>query len=658
MTNSDKIKRVKELSSILAEHSYRYYALDNPSISDFEYDKLYDELSLLEKETGFCLPGSPTQKVQGTVLDCFTKVTHSKPMLSADKTKDHNVIKKFVFNKDFYCSYKLDGLTLVVYYENGHFIRAVTRGNGEIGEDVTEQAKMISNLPMNINYAHPLELRGECVIAKETFSKINETLETPYSHARNLAAGSLRQLDTSITKSRHLSFICFECVSNLYDEDDLFDSKWDELDYLDYLGFETVERYIGAVDDCINEMKPELYKYPCDGLIFEYCDKKLSASIPATSHHEGCRMALKWQDDKYTTILRDVEWNTSKSGTVSPVAVFDEVDLDGAITSRATLHNVSIIKQLKLGIGDEISVIRANMVIPKVVENLTQSDTLELPTICPTCGCALEHRNSDTSEILYCPNEHCGARLSESLKHFVSRNALNIEGLSEATLNFIIDKGWVRNFVDLYHLDEYKDEWSISKGFGVASVNKIFASIEKSRNVKLENFIYALGISGIGRVAAKTITKYFKTFDNWYTNAVAKPFPYETLDDFGETTAEVLKNYCRENQLVIFEIADEMKFIEEENNISTEAADNSLKGLNICITGKLTEFENRDKLILDIESRGGKFVGAVNSKCNYLINNDSASPSSKNKKAHELNVPIITEKEYLNLIQYQEAINL
>ena len=362
------INKIKELTAELLHHCHLYYDLDAPTISDAEYDKMFDELFKLENEANFWLANSPIRKVQGQVLDGFQKVTHSKPMLSAAKTKDIDEIKKFLGDNVFYCSYKLDGLTLVCIYEGGKFKQAITRGTGLIGEDVTEQAKMIGNLPMTIPYDGYLELRGECVVSWDNFHKINENLTEPYSHPRNLAAGSLRNLDTNITKQRNLSYIVFECVS------DLMDSKWLELQYLKKLGFEVVNASTGTVDECVEAMQPEYYVYPVDGLIFEFENKPYSKSLPSTGHHEGCRMALKWADSTYETTLRDVVWDVGRSGVISPVAVFDEVDLDGALTTRATLHNLSIIKGLELGIGDTITVYRSNMVIPKIDDNFTRSN--------------------------------------------------------------------------------------------------------------------------------------------------------------------------------------------------------------------------------------------------------------------------------------------
>ena len=435
MSNIDKIK---QLTAELLEHCNNYYLLDDPTISDAEYDRKYNELERLENEANFWLANSPTHKVQGSVLDCFTKIEHSKPMLSAAKTKDVNEIKKFIGNNSFYCSYKLDGLTLIARYKDGSFVQAVTRGTGTIGEDVTEQAKMIANLPMRISYAGDLEVRGECVVSWDNFNQINEKLESKYSHPRNLAAGSLRNLDTNITKERNLSYVVFECVSDLYDENVLFDSKWDELGYLDHLGFETVERCHGDVDGCVNDMSPDNSKYPVDGLIFELCMKSYSKSLESTAHHEGCRMALKWADTVYETTLLDVEWNPTRTGLISPVAIFEEVDLDGALTTRATLHNLSIIKQLELGIGDTITVYRSNMVIPKIDDNLTRSNTLVIPKRCPCCGAETVIKDTDNSQVLMCPNPDCSAKKIAKFTHFVSRKCMNIDGLSEKTMETLI----------------------------------------------------------------------------------------------------------------------------------------------------------------------------------------------------------------------------
>lgn len=645
----NKIETIKNLTAELLQYCHEYYDLDRPTISDTEYDKKFDELKALEDETGFWLANSPTRKVQGQVLDCFTKVKHSKPMLSAAKTKDINEIKRFIGDQPFYCSYKLDGLTLVVRYENGEFVQAVTRGNGEIGEDVTAQARMISNLPMHIDYKDKLELRGECVISRENFHKINATLDEPYSHPRNLAAGSLRQLDTNITKQRNLSYVVFECVSDIHLENvnnDIFDSKWECLDELDDLGFETVERCVGTIDDCAEGMQPEWYQYPCDGLVFEMCRKSYSKTLPATAHHEGCRMALKWADEMYETTLRDVEWNPTRSGLIAPVAIFDEIDLDGALTTRATLHNLSIIEQLELGIGDTITVYRSNMVIPKVYDNLTRSNTLTIPTTCPCCGEPTEIKYTDNSKVLMCTNPNCAAKKLAQFTHFVSRKAMNIDGLSEKTLELLISHGFLHNYKDIYHLKEYRDKLILLDGLGERSVDKLLDSIEKSRAVTLDRFITALGIPNIGSSAAKVISKQFNGDHYDFVQALANGYDFSQIDDFGEITNKSLHDWWDSKDPMVELLPVEMNFI-VENDVGSSS---SLNGKSFCITGSLTHYANRDALVKAIEDNGGKYVSGVSKKTDYLINNDTTSTSGKNKKAIELNIPIISEDDFLKML--------
>ena len=641
----DKIERIKELVELLNKAADAYYVKDDPIMSDKEYDKLYDELEALEKDTGYILSTSVTQKVQGKVLDGFNKVTHSKPMLSAAKTKDIDEITKFIGNNDFYCSYKLDGLTLVVIYENGEFKQAITRGSGTIGEDVTEQAKMISNLPMHISYDNYLELRGECVVSWENFYKINEGLENPYSHPRNLAAGSLRNLDTNITKSRHLSYVVFECVSDLDDVDGLMGKKWMELKWLKMIGFEVVDACKGKTAEiCADAMQPEFTPYPVDGLIFEYNDKTYSKSLAATAHHEGCRMALKWADSTYETVLRDVIWDVGRSGVISPVAVFDEIDLDGALTTKATLHNLSIIESLELGIGDTITVYRSNMVIPKIDDNLTRSNTLVIPDTCPCCGAKTEIKYTDNSKFLMCTNPNCSAKLLAKFTHFVSRNCANIDGLSEKTLEQLISRGFLQSFKDIYHLCEHKNELICLEGLGEKSVSNMLKSIEKSRDIKLENFLNSLGIPDVGLSTAKTIAERFDSCQSFIIRAV--DFNWEDLDGIGNLTAEKIHNFINTHLDEVRELSKEFNFIEDEE---IEIQDNPFNGKSVAVTGKLHHF-TRDSINAKLENLGAKPASGVTAKTHYLINNDPTSSSSKNKKANELNIPIITEDEFLEMI--------
>ena len=643
MTNIEKIKRLTEE---LLHHCHLYYDLDAPILSDAEYDKKYNELEQLENEANFWLANSPTRKVQGSVLDCFTKVEHSKPMLSAAKTKSINEIAKFIGSNAFYCSYKLDGLTLCVRYSNGQFIQAITRGTGVIGEDVTEQAKMISNLPMHISYCGDLELRGECVVSWDNFHKINNALENKYSHPRNLAAGSLRNLDTNITKERSLSYIVFECVTELEDVDGLMNSKWMELKWLKQIGFEVVGACRGTVIDCYEGMQPEYCKYPVDGLIYEMDDRNYSKSLEATSHHEGCRMALKWKDEIYETTLLDVEWNPTRTGLISPVAIFEEVDLDGALTTRATLHNLSIIKQLELGIGDTITVYRSNMVIPKIDDNLTRSNTLEIPTKCPCCGSDTVIKDTDNSQVLMCPNPDCSAKKIARFTHFVSRKCMNIDGLSEKTLETLISHGFLRNFNDIYHLSDHRQQLIQLDGFGQKSIDNLLKSIENSRNVKLENFIAALGIPNIGLSAAKTISKKFNGDHFEYINALASGYDFTQLEDFGEIMNQSLHNWWKIKDPLVELLPMEMHFVlTEKQNI----IENLFTDKIICVTGKLNYF-TRDSINEKILSLGAKVASSVSKKTDYLITNES-SGSSKYKKAVELNIPIITEEEFLKMLE-------
>lgn len=636
----NSIENIKQLTAELLQHCHNYYVLDAPTISDTEYDRKYSELERLENEANFWFANSPTHKVQGAVLDCFTKVEHSKPMLSAAKTKDINEIKKFLGNNDFYCSYKLDGLTLVVRYKDGEFVQAVTRGTGIIGEDVTEQAKMISNLPMHIPHNGDLELRGECVVSWHDFRRINESLETPYSHPRNLAAGSLRNLDANITKERNLSYVVFECVNGIDN-----DNKWEKLDTVQSMGFDVVDGAIANVDRCVEVLKPELYEYPVDGLVFEFNSETYSKSLESTSHHEGCRMALKWADTTYETTLLDVEWNTTRTGLISPVAVFEPVDLDGAITTRATLHNLSIIKQLELGIGDTLTIYRSNMVIPKVDDNLTRSNTLVVPNKCPCCGSNTIIKDTDNSQVLMCPNPDCTAKKIAQFTHFVSRKCMNIDGLSEATLEKFISLGYINDFKSIYGLSKYADELVKLDGFGKKSVENLLLAIEKSRNVKLENFIAALGIPNIGMSAAKTISQKFDgNFYDWM-NSYTDEFPWDTLDDFGETMTNSINDYLGRNYLNVIELSNELHFILPEKQA---AKDNPFMGKSLCVTGKLNHF-TRDSINEKIASLGAKAVGSVSKTTNYLITNE-ASGSSKYKKAVELGIPIITEEEFLSML--------
>ena len=642
----EKINRIKELVVLLNKASDAYYVNDNPIMTDKEYDKLYDELEALEKETGYIIASSVTQRVQGKVLDGFQKVTHSKPMLSAAKTKDVNEIKKFIGNNDFYCSYKLDGLTLVCICEDGKFKQAITRGTGLVGEDVTEQAKMIENLPMTIPYDDYLELRGECVVSWDNFHKINEGLEEPYSHPRNLAAGSLRNLDTNITKQRNLSYVVFECVSDLnnYRPDQAFDSKWLELYFLQDIGFTVVPIGVDlSVEDLVKAMTPELCPYPVDGLIFEMTSKKYSKSLPSTGHHEGCRMALKWADSTYETVLRDVIWDVGRSGVISPVAVFDEVDLDGALTTKATLHNLSIIESLELGIGDTITVYRSNMVIPKIDDNLTRSNTLEIPDTCPCCNSKAEVKYTDNSKFLMCTNPNCSAKSLAKFTHFVSRNCANIDGLSEKTLETLISRGFLHTFKDIYHLNEHRNELVQIEGLGQKSVSTLLKSIEESRNIKPENFIAALGIPDVGLSTAKAISDYCQNDVKKFIRMTCGG-RWNLIDGIGINTDYKINYFMKENFTEICELVKEFDFILPEK---IEVKDNALNGIKFCITGSFSQ--SRDKLKEQLETKGAKFVSGVSKNLDILFCGEKAG--SKLTKAQSLGVRIAYEDELMKMLE-------
>lgn len=641
----EKIKRIKELIGILNTASYEYYQLDNPSMSDRQYDELYDELVNLETETNIILAGSPTQRVQGFMLDGLEKVEHTKPMLSAAKTKDIDDIKKFIKDNDYYCSYKLDGLTLVVRYEKGKFVQGITRGSGLIGEDVTEQCKHISNLPMLIPNKNTLELRGECVISWEEFDRINSTLTKPYSHPRNLASGTLRNLDLNIVKERDLSFVAFEMVTPS------FTWKLDGLKTLDDMGFETVSRCTGEIDKCIEAMQPEFYKYPVDGLIFEINNSELSKQLGSTSHHECCRMALKWEDDLYETKLKDIEWTMGKTGVLTPTAIFDPVEIDGTIVERASLHNISIMKSLELSYGDCITVYKANMIIPQIEDNLDRSlaDRCVPPKTCPICGCATKIVKENETEVLMCDNPDCKGKLLGKLSHAVSRNALNIEGLSEATLEKFISLGWVSSIRDIYHLSDYAEKMKTLEGFGKKSVDKLLKSIEESRKTTFNRFICSLSIPLIEKSTSKDMSRYCNDVSQLeMIIALEAEYAFTGIEGFGKEMNLSLRRWWKQHGKEVHDLEHEFEFAPREREESLP--NKSLDGKTFVITGSLNHFTNRDEAKERIESLGGKVSGSVSAKTFALVNNDINSNSSKNKKAQELGVQIITEEQLLELL--------
>ena len=655
----NELNRIKEIIDLLNKASYAYYAKDNPIMSDKQYDDLYDELSELELSTGIILAGSPTQKVQGTCIESLKKVKHSKLMLSANKTKDINEIKKFISNHSCVMSWKEDGLTIVLRYVNGIFTQAITRGSGDLGEDVTHTMKMCKNIPFRLPYCVDIEVRGECVISWKEFERINSRLNTPYKHPRNLASGSVRQLDSNVLKDRELTFKAFELV-----QDDLYTKSRNNLslqeqlmnvsesfNYLQEMGFDVVEHEYVTKDNAeelIKKYIPENYDYPVDGLIFEYDDYLYGKSLGETAHHPLNMMALKWKDDIYETTLTDIEWNTSKSGLVNPVAIFEQVDLDGAITTRATLHNISYIEDLELGIGDTIQIYRSNMVIPKVHENLTRSNTWKLPDKCPCCGGNVEVHNENGSKTLHCINPDCKAKLLGKLTHFVSKHATNIDGLSEQTLQKFIDLGWINSFKDIYYLSEHKASMYRLDGFGKKSVDKLLSNIEKSRNINFSNFLYALSIPLIGRSASKDIAKVCNYDIDQFRMIIGleAEYAFTNIDGFGEEMNKSLQRWWNEYKYEFCELAKEFIF-DRNDDVKSKV---NLSNKTFVITGSLVHYKNRDELISVIESLGGKVSGSVSAKTNYLINNDINSSSSKNIKARKFNIPIISEEDFIKMV--------
>lgn len=650
----NKINRMKELVETLNKASYAYYGKDKPVMSDKKYDELYDELSRLEVDIGTILAGSPTQKVQGYILDGFTKVTHSKPMLSANKTKDTGEIIRFLKGyEDWYCSYKLDGLTLVVRYNNGKFVQGITRGNGIIGEDVTEQCKFIDNLPMSIPYTKPLEIRGECVMSWEEFRKINSKLDNPYSNPRNLAAGTLRNLNLNILKQRKLSFVVFESVTPL------FTSKSSELGFLESIGFETVGRGYPRedsntkVNDCTEAMQPEYYKYPVDGLIFEIDNNDISKSLGSTAHHENCRMALKWKDETYPTKLIEVEWTMGKTGVLTPTIVTEPVEIDGTIVNRASVHNVSIFKQFHFTKGCTCNLYKANMIIPQcdsVEDDI--GEEIQIPDKCPICGAPTEVVKNNDSEVLMCTNDNCKGKLLGKLNHAVSRNALDIDNLSEATLEKFISLGWLDSIKSIYNLFDYKGKMYNLEGFGKKSVDNLIESIEKSRERTLDRFIYSLSIPMIGKTASKAIAEYFKyDFDKFFmVFALGHKYYWNLkIDAIGEVANHNIQKFAINHCHEVYELSREFTFVKPNKTILVNSL--SLQGKTFVITGSLEKYSNRDELKSVIESHGGKVSGSVSAKTFALINNDIESLSSKNKKAKSLGVQIINEDQFMELLR-------
>ena len=615
-------------------------------MSDEEYDALFDELSMLESETGIVYSNSPTHSVGYVPVSELKKVRHSHPMLSLDKTKSIGELKDFANNSPICLMWKLDGLTISLHYNNGKLIGAETRGDGEVGEDVLHSVKVFVNVPLYIDYSGDLVIDGEAIITYDDFKKYNDTLleDAKAKNPRNLAAGSVRQLDPNITKQRRVKFVAWSCIKGC----DNIDSHTQRLLFLDRLGFATTNYITYPIDikNAIRALKSSAEKnnIPIDGLVAKYDDIAYGESLGMTGHHPRHSLAFKFTNKEFQTVLRNIEWDVSRTGLVNPTAVFDPVAIDGCTVTRATLHNLSYIEALELGIGDSILIIKANEIIPKVVDNLTRSNTYKTPVLCPYCNSGLVVENANGSKTLKCPNENCDGRALDKLTHFASKKAMNIDGISEAIIKRFYEKGWLRRYCDFYHLDDYKDKIIGLDGFGEKSWNKLWSSIEKSRTVKLSNFLVALSIPLVGTTAAKTISRYFDGDYDKFFAAAGSSFDFTQLEDFGTALNNSIHNwkkYITPDEIIL---AKHFMFEESENN--TIKNNDFCEGKTFAITGKLENF-TRDEIKDFIEQHGGKVVGSISSKCDYLINNDINSNSSKNKKAKELNIPIIDETSFM-----------
>ena len=645
-----KLNRMKELIEILNNASRLYYQYSTPIMTDFEYDKLYDELEKLEKETNTILSNSPTQNVEPEAIDSLVKVEHPAPMLSLSKTKSISELASFLGNQEGLLSWKLDGLTIVLTYKDGKLSSGVTRGNGIIGEVVTENVKKFKNIPLTIPYKGTLVVRGEAVIKYSDFNKMNEELDddsSQYKNPRNLCSGSVRQLDSKVTAKRNVNCIIFALIES----EKKFKLKSEEFEWLKSLGFDVVE-YHKVTSNNLEEQvlyfknKINEYDIPSDGLVLLYNDIEYGKQLGTTAKYPKNAIAFKWQDETAETKLIDVDWLVSRTGLINPVAVFEPVELEGTIVSRASLHNVSILQGLSLGIGDTILVYKANMIIPQIADNLTQSNSLTIPNKCPVCNHEARIISSNDVKYLYCMNDFCPAKLVKRLSQFTSRNAMNIEGLSDAIINKLADEGLIKTYADIYNLKRYKNDIISFEGFGEKSYDNLINSIEKSRNVKLANFIFALGIPDIGLSRAKSICKNYSNDINKIRNLTFEEL--SKIDGIGEIIAKGWIDTFNNDDFI-----KELELLLKEVNFTDTSIDNNqpLKDLTFVITGSVNNFTNRDELVEYIESYGGKVVKAISNNVNYLINNDITSTSTKNTKAKELGIKIISENDLMSMIQ-------
>ena len=650
------LSKMKELAQKLNQASKAYYQEDREIMSNLEYDALYDQLAALEKETGTVLAGSPTISVGYESVDALPKETHESPMLSLDKTKDREVLREFIGSRKTLLSWKLDGLTIVLTYEDGRLLKAVTRGNGTVGEVITNNARVFKNIPLQIPYQGRLVLRGEAIITYSDFQRINESIEdvdARYKNPRNLCSGSVRQLNNQVTASRNVRFYAFSLVSA--PEVDFDNSHEKQFQWLKGQGFDVVEYRVvtaKALDQAMDYFSTAITKndFPSDGLVALYDDIAYGESLGRTAKFPRNAFAFKWADEIRETHLLKIQWSPSRTGLINPVAVFEPVELEGTTVSRASVHNVSIVKQLKLGIGDTIRVYKANMIIPQIAENLTCSGNLVIPDTCPACGGEARICKENDVEALYCMNPDCAAKKIRGFTLFASRDAMNIDGLSQSTLEKFIAMGFIHEFADIFQLDRHKDAITQMEGFGEKSYENLILSLDKARNTTLSRVIYSLGIPGIGLANAKVICRHFE--DDLSAVRQASLEEISAIDGIGPVLAGNIYSYFHDkmnNQ----KLDRLMGFL----TLHKEAASQTqiFAGVTFVITGSVTHFANRNEMKALIESLGGKVTGSVTGKTTYLINNDTMSNSSKNKKAKELGIPIISEEEFLKLAHPEEA---
>lgn len=643
------MERMRELVSILNRASKAYYAQDTEIMSNYEYDRLYDELSEMEKITGVILSDSPTIRVGYEAVEELPKERHEAPMLSLSKTKNREELQSWLSGRQGLLSWKLDGLTIVLTYTNGRLLKAVTRGNGEVGEVITNNARVFRNLPVSIPYQGELILRGEAVISYGDFEKINneiEDVDAKYKNPRNLCSGSVRQLNNEITANRNVRFYAFQLVKA--EGVDFRDSRKEQFDFLSGQGFDVVEYRLvdsNTILDAVSyfEQKITDYDIPSDGLVLTYEDMAYGRSLGRTAKFPRDSIAFKWADELRETTLREIEWSASRTGLINPVAIFEPVELEGTTVSRASVHNISILRGLKLGIGDRITVYKANMIIPQIAENLTGSDNLEIPDKCPVCGHPTQIKQVNEVQSLYCLNPDCDAKKIKAFTLFVSRDALNVDGLSESTLEKFLARGFLHEFADLFKLSHYEKEITQMDGFGEKSYRNLQDSLEQARNTTLPRLIYGLGIENIGVANAKMLCRHFQ-----YDLMALRGATLEELaeiDGIGEVIALSVRAFFDDEKK-----REQLDHLLPELNIAVEAIEENsqtLTGMNFVITGSLTHYENRNLLKEEIERKGGKVTGSVTGKTTCLINNDTMSQSSKNKKAKELGIRILSEEEFL-----------